>query len=371
MPNFYLMDDLRSVLVFRLGGIGDVVTATPVLRTLRQNYPDTRIDFMAEQGPSKLVRESSWVDRVISDTELYRCQDIFQFLTPRFGGKLYDLYTDINRHEYDLFIELHRLNRWSLVPKPFLSALASGAPVRAGLRNGMKGFFLSHGIEDRPSKVKHQVFWFRDILKNLGIPVQRSRPSLELDDERFRKADRILDDTFEDNTSPVVGLFLGANPIFPEKRWPITSFVDLSRRITHEFDCSVLAFSGPREEELVDAFRTRTNSNQRIRSLKRNYDIRTVAALIHRLNGFVSADTGPMHIGVAMETPTVGIFGSGEWHWYGSYPERWSFRAVLPPGAREANSKIPDVPDGQTHENSVAEVFNAFSETVTFGQTFH
>lgn len=51
------------------------------------------------------------------------------------------------------------------------------------------------------------------------------------------------------------------------------------------------------------------------RDLTNQTDLRTSAALIAQCAGLVSGDSGPMHIGTAVGTPVVGLFGPTTRHW--------------------------------------------------------
>ena len=42
-------DEVRRILVIRPGGLGDAALTYPLLRALRQGYPDARVDVLAEK----------------------------------------------------------------------------------------------------------------------------------------------------------------------------------------------------------------------------------------------------------------------------------------------------------------------------------
>jgi ADP-heptose:LPS heptosyltransferase len=47
--------------------------------------------------------------------------------------------------------------------------------------------------------------------------------------------------------------------------------------------------------------------------------IRQLGALIENSSFYLGADTGPMHMAIALRVPTVGIFGPGNYPAYGTY----------------------------------------------------
>jgi ADP-heptose:LPS heptosyltransferase len=80
----------------------------------------------------------------------------------------------------------------------------------------------------------------------------------------------------------------------------------LADRLVAERDAEVVLTYGPGEEDIVKRVETACHSRlSRIPLL----GIRPLAALIRLFDVYVSNDCGPMHIGPAVGTPTVGIFG--------------------------------------------------------------
>jgi len=355
-------DDPENIIVFRIGGIGDAVTTTPVLRALRNSYPKSHITLLVEETPAELMEESPWVDRIISDDNIYRCQKFADLLEPENLKRLYDLHARITSRRYDLFIELHRLIRWSLVLKPWLFAWMSGADRNVGLDTYGRGFFLTDRVEDDPERVRSQVKWFGDILDYLGLSYDTLKPEIVLSNKTIKKGNSLL--AHPGNEGTVVGLFLGANPEFPHKYWPVNYFVDLTERLITEMDVDIIAFSGPAELERVERFNQRTRGRDDVRVLQSEYPIKTIAGFIKSLDYLVSADTGPMHMGVALDTPTLGIFGPSEWHWYGTYSSDFNFVRAGPVGSEDVEFKEPDQFETSMEEVTVDYVFDRFQNLV-------
>src|SRR5262249_37758952 len=94
------------------------------------------------------------------------------------------------------------------------------------------------------------------------------------------------------------------------KRWPVDRFVDLVRR-TRGAGRRIILFHGPGEEALVQAF-----PKDDVLVLPR-MPLREFAAAISRCDLFVSSDTGPMHLAVAVGVPTVALFNVGNSDMFG------------------------------------------------------
>lgn len=355
------MEKLHNIAVFRIGGIGDVITATPVLRSLREAHPNSHITLFAEETPARLIRPVHWVDEIITDDKIYRCQSLVRLCMPDYLYRMYRLRRKIRSRNYDLYIELHRLIRWKLVLKPFLFARFTRADRRVGLNTYNRGFFLTDPVSDDPTRVKSQVHWFGDVLRKLEVPFDSLRPEIPLPSDMKQNGKALLESVVTTGET-IVGFFLGANPEFPEKYWPVEYFVELAHRLSKTHNVSILAFAGPEEMDRVSQFEDRIDGDDPIFALRSSYSIMTVAGLIDQLDYLVSADTGPMHMGVALETPTLGIFGPSEWHWYGTYPEDFGFVRAGPPCSENTSRKKPDRFTASLEDVTVSDVLEQFDK---------
>ena len=106
-----------------------------------------------------------------------------------------------------------------------------------------------------------------------------------------------------------VALHMGSGPGQPFRRWPVERFVEFAERLRAEVPGLGIVLTGTAPEKpVVDAFLSRYGSVAAdatgLGSLERT------AALLSACDLLISNDTGIMHLGAAMGTPTVGIFGS-------------------------------------------------------------
>jgi heptosyltransferase-2 len=109
---------------------------------------------------------------------------------------------------------------------------------------------------------------------------------------------------------PVVAFAPGA--VGPSKRWPVTSYAEVARRLTNE-GCAVWVLGSPAEAPL--AAEIVAAAGPQARDLTSN-DLRNAILALKAARAAVSNDSGLVHVAAAMGTPTVGIFGpTSAWHW--------------------------------------------------------
>ena len=98
-----------------------------------------------------------------------------------------------------------------------------------------------------------------------------------------------------------VGVNIGARG---SKRWPIEHFLDVIRELDRK-GCSVIVFAGPQE---LDRLNELTGALPDSVVVDTTSEPRRFAALLQTCSLFVTCDTGPMHLAIAVGTPTLAIF---------------------------------------------------------------
>jgi ADP-heptose:LPS heptosyltransferase len=111
------------------------------------------------------------------------------------------------------------------------------------------------------------------------------------------------------------------------RRWAPEDFIALGKTLLAARPRDwLLVFGGPGEEELARSIATGVGSPRAIAIT--GVALRRFAALVQLCRAFVGGDSGPVHIAVAVGTPTIGIFGRNEPERFFPYPESAGHRAV-------------------------------------------
>ncbi len=97
----------QKFLIIRFSSIGDIVLTTPVIRCLRNQYPEAEIHFLTKQSFKGIVASNPYINKV------HTLGDSFELM-------LHELKTE----EYDYVIDLHH-NLRTLRIKRFLKGVKS------------------------------------------------------------------------------------------------------------------------------------------------------------------------------------------------------------------------------------------------------
>ena len=269
--------------------IGDVVLTTPIIRAVREKFPDAYIAYLGEKEAVSLLEHNSSLDEVIP----------YDFSKPAIFEQL-RVIRELRRRKFDVVVDLFSN------PRTTLLAYASGAPVRIGKEVKGRGKLYTYRIED-DGMPKTAIEFHYQYVRPLGVEPTQWRTEIFLTDDEKREASNYLKWQDVDITKPIVGLYPGAT--WPAKMWQWERFADLANLIQAKLGAQVVITQGPKDNKLVENISKRVSENILVLPILK---LRQLAAILSQFSVYVSNDAGPMHIAVAVGTKTIGIFGPGE-----------------------------------------------------------
>lgn len=283
----------KNVLVRGVNWIGDAVMTMPALSALRKSLPGAKISLLVRPWVAPLFENNPAIDEII----LYE---------DRFNGLIGKFKLSSALREKKFCSSLLFQNAFDAA----LIAFLSGIPQRIGYSRDGRGFLLTDAIHfDGDDRKMHHIFYYLNILKNIGIGIdaEYSRPYIYLSiEERLRARDAL-----KNLRRPVIGINPGA-AYGSTKRWPSERFAEVAKRIIAELDGSVVIFGGQSEVEIAKEIGKTAGGQPQdsFMNLAGKTNLRELSALISECDALLTNDSGPMHIGYAVRTPLVAIFGS-------------------------------------------------------------
>ncbi len=286
---------MERILLIRFGSLGDVVLTTPAIRAVRAAFPDAYIAMLVGDRSADIVSANPHLDEVI----VFRREKVFSE-TRRIAAFL-------RERNFDASVDMQRKFRSSLL------AYMSGAKLRIGYHQP-GGLLCS--VKVRNAESKHSVDLNLDLLRPLGVkaglkPISTEAdrtPEMFLSSEDREYADCVFRSGGLTSRSPIMGMFPGAG--WPHKCWPAERFAIIGDLAAREYDAGVVIFAGPGEEDIVDDVARQMSAPAVL--VKDRMTLRQLGAMIEQCDLFLSNDTGPMHISVAVNTATIGLFGPGD-----------------------------------------------------------
>lgn len=289
----------RRILIVKLSSIGDVAMATPIPRGLRDLYPDAQIDWVVEPLSADVVRGNPNVNEVIVwDRSGSRAARGLRSMG-RFAAEVRSLRARLGGR-YDLAIDLQGLGRSALV------MLASGAGVRIGKRDSREGsrFALTHAftLRDIPAKAAAH---YTELLRHLGHPNPPTTLEIYPDAANVARADALLNG-LEDVPGGIVAVAPATTR--PYKHWTNAAWAEALDLLHHDFGLTPAILGAKKDAEMAEDIAARCRSARPL-LLPGQTTLRDAAEIIRRARLLTAVDTGLMHFGMAVNTPTVAVFG--------------------------------------------------------------
>jgi len=348
---------VRKILVFKFGGVGDYAILLPFLEDLKNLYPDASITAVSSPSGRQLLEHGGFVDKTIISTALYK-QGMESVLSLEAFRDLFRIRREMEA-PYDMFIDVVSKYSFGGILKPLVLKLLSRPKYSIGLDAGGKAFYLDERIPDNRYEKKHNIEKYGEILKKLGAKPVFHTALIKPSHCALNKANDFF---LPFEGYPRIGLHPGANAkYFDSRAWPVERFAELAEKIkTMNPSARIFATSGPHEDELVKRLESLARSELIPVPLTEN--IIDFCAFLSKFDFYISSDTGPMHLAVAMGIPTIGIFGHADYESYGTYPPELHFSAMtLEKGRKYGPSPSIKDPRGLL-EISADDVFSKYLE---------
>ena len=291
----------KNILVINTMHIGDLMLVTPALRTLRANYPKAHIALLTDRILADLVRCNENIDECILIDKHGRDKGILALI--RFIRQ-------IRKRHFDLVINYHRNERASAI------ASFSGGKKIVGYAQPFFHRFFDHwmpnlAMADTPKdKVMHQTLCHLKVLQEaagctklddrgleMWLPPEEEKKASDLWQKEFAKDDR------------VIAFNIGAS--WMTKRWIDAYFAECADHFIQE-GYHIAFLGGPTDVAIVKACieKMKEKDSPKVHVFTGKVSLTVLAGLLRRCCLFLTTDSGPMHVGVAMNVPIVTMFGA-------------------------------------------------------------
>ncbi len=265
----------HSILVIKLGALGDFVQALGPMAAIRRHHPDAHITLLTTAPFLSLAKQSGYFDDVWIDER------------PKFYqlGKWLRLRNRMRNAAFDRIYDLQNNDRTQLYfnilpsPKPFWVGIAKGAAIRntspdrtAG--SGFEGHRQTLGL----AGISH-------------ITIDRMEWITGRDD-------------FQGIKEPYVLIVPGSAPTRPEKRWPAENYAAIAHRLLGNNIQPVLIGTAAEQDIIRDIIALCPGALD----LCGKTSLFDIVALARKAEGAIGNDTGPMHMIAPTGIPTLVLF---------------------------------------------------------------
>ena len=273
------LQENEKVLVVATTALGDSLLTLPLIETLATHLGPDRVSLLVKARYAELYQDDPRIGRVFTVRGKYR----WKKLRSELKAVPHRIALLANLTEPDLvpFLWwcgvrgfLRYRSRWTRYP----SWMANRDMMR---RPRSKGYATGHAIENNLAMA--------EALGLAPVTQRLSLPQIEVRD----KLRRVL-------------IHPGASREI--KQWPVENWARLADIILDAFDGEIWLTGDGRERELANVVRLAAKERNRIHVVAGELSLREMARAQMESLAFLSGDTGPYHLAVALGCPTVTLF---------------------------------------------------------------
>ena len=291
----------ESILIVRLGAMGDVLHAMTAAAALRHAIPGVRIGWALERRWMELLRVPDGGEATVTgcrlvdaihlvDTRAWRKHLLRSSTIAEMRGAV----SAIRAERYDIAIDVQGAIKSALI------ARLSGAPTVYGFakpRERMATVVYSQKIGVRAAHVIDQN------LELLSAVASQSLSGTEFQLPVSPEAERWCEKTLDELGNRKFAV-LNPGSGWGAKCWPAERFGEVARHLMESGIASVVNY-GPGERELANSVTAASGGAARPVFCS----LTELVALTRRAALFIGGDTGPLHLAAALKVPVVALFG--------------------------------------------------------------
>ncbi len=326
-----------NILFVRLSYIGDILHATPAARWIKEQYPDAKLHWIVTPSMVELLEGNPYVDEIIPwERDEYEAHSK-KLHIPTMWRMWWELKAKLEPYKFDVAVDVQGRLITGLV------LLASGAPIRLGLGGTKELNWLFTNYKTKPS-TDHVIKRYVEVAQllkeavtkqaNLETPLKPVDNGLDTETLHTVSAKKMYHMDFYvpsklhtwaeeqwktiDNHSSLnrgevekplrVGLVLGTS--WATKEWPQEKWYSLIKSL--QYRANFVCLGGPKEatqyKPLMDSLAAEGIDHIMLNMLGKT-TLQEVGALIESCDVVVTADTGSLHIALALDKPVVALFG--------------------------------------------------------------
>tara|TARA_Y100000310_G_C20656818_1_gene802409 strand:+ start:267 stop:1427 length:1161 start_codon:yes stop_codon:yes gene_type:complete len=290
------LENPKKILLIKFWGVGSVILASPLVSTLRKRFPKSKIFFLTMSKNRGLYEKNSMINSFIY-SKIEGVGSSLGFL---------NLINSLRKERFDLVVDLEQFSRTSTI----ISYL-SGAKTRIGFNTKGQWREILYTKKANFDDNLYIVENYLNLAKKIGIEAKYSKlVPITFSKKDTTELERILKKNKIKKTDRLIGINVNASNFAKQRRWPMENFIKLTDSIIEEYGKIKIVFTGSKEELFhVDKVVKPIKRKRNIVNLAGKINLKQLAVLMKRFKFFISNDSGPLHLAVAMNCPTISFFG--------------------------------------------------------------
>lgn len=314
----------QNILLFAYMGLGDAIMMLPMLRSIKEAYPDTKIHALT-QAPSpahEILRLSGCVETI----------EFFAFKQASLKER-WKLMRRLRAKKFDMVFCSY------VAPVPYFITLIRNIPVRVGhvahrrgARNVSFEFLWTHPVHVSDSDHSHETKRYLALVEALGIETKQHHLNIALEPQpdHIRRATDYLRAKGVHDADICCGFHPAVGVTMPWRQWGVEKLIETAQRLQKEYSDAdtkvwILLIGSNADKILLQAMAEKIKHNVCIIipdeiCLPEDIPLSMTMALLRKCAVLIANDGGIAHLATSCGTALVRVFGMADYYGYKSLP---------------------------------------------------
>ncbi|BCB97295.1 glycosyl transferase family 9 [Dissulfurispira thermophila] len=326
----------KRFLVISSTAMGDTILSTPAIKSLRKSFPKTKITVLMNKNIAPLFKNFRYINNII----LYH------------GGykKFFKTVAEIRKERPDVVLIFHGNG-----PQDIAFAVFSGASVI--LKHPTKSLYRKYLSFDFKQKYQHTIEDRLDLIRKIGGTIIDKTMEIPPLNDKI-KEDKVKNYLNNDGNN-LIGFQIGASHFY--NMWPIENFIELAKRILSLDSDTRIVVTGIKKEYALGE-KIVKSCGKKVINCCGKFRIDELPYLIKRFKLLITGDTGPMHLAIAINVPTISLFSAADSKITGAYQDHQIHRIIQKNGRFIAGLPKKKRDDSAMRLITVEEVFSQYED---------
>ncbi len=277
------LDKIKNILIIKLGGTGDVILATPVIRNFKKIIPQANIHVLVLNGAESLLNNNPYIDSTTTINFDAKTQEIKEISNMLKSRKI-DLAINLQSTNFSGKVLGRVSSRWKINRSYFFRD--KNTDVLVGFTNTYR------------SVIERDL----DVLRSIGLNPVDKNTEVFLGQNEIEWAKEFFSLNGLSSKNKIVTIHPCSS--LEIRSWGIDNFAFLCKKIISEINCQIIINCSSKELETVQPIKRLVPEVCLFSG-----SLRELLSIVNESDLFIGNDSGPSHLSVALDVPTITLNG--------------------------------------------------------------